>query len=70
MEQLPKLMAIGDVRKCLGGISAQRAHDIVRKKGLRFEETSGGKIFLASDILRLRREMGTNPRSKAHQARK
>jgi hypothetical protein len=67
MEHLPKLMAIGDVRKCLGGLSAQRVHELLRKRGVRFEKTSGGKIFLASEIVQLRREMEKHPRSKARQ---
>jgi hypothetical protein len=32
MEHLPKLMAMSDVRKCLGGLSAQRVHELIHKK--------------------------------------
>lgn len=66
MERLPKLMAIGDVRECLGGLSAQRVHEIVRKKGLHYEMTSAGKIFLASEVMKLQQELKMHPRSKAH----
>ncbi len=69
MERLPKLMAMSDVRDCLGGLSRQRVHELIRKKGLQFEETSAGRIFLASEILKLKREMEKHPRSKARTAR-
>jgi len=64
MEHLPKLMATSDVRKCLGGLSAQRVHELIRKKNLKYEDTSAGRIFLASDIMKLKRELEKHPRSK------
>jgi hypothetical protein len=60
-------MAMSDVRECLGGLSRQRVHELIRKKHLQYEETSAGRIFLASEILRLKREMEKHPRSKARQ---
>ncbi len=69
MERLPKLMAMSDVRECLGGLSRQRVHELIRKKELQYEQTSAGRIFLASEILKLKREMEKHPRSKARTAR-
>jgi len=61
-------MAMSDVRKCLGGLSRQRVHELIRKKNLQYEVTSAGRIFLASEILALRKEMAKHPRSKARSA--
>jgi len=69
MERLPKLMAMSDVRECLGGLSRQRVHELIRKKNLQYEETSAGRIFLASEILQLKKEMEKHPRSKARQTK-
>ncbi|MCB9808708.1 hypothetical protein H6770_05670 [Candidatus Peribacteria bacterium] len=64
-QRLPKLMAMNDVMDCLGGLSRQRVHELIRKKDIQFEVTSAGRIFLASDILKLKKEMAKHPRSKA-----
>jgi hypothetical protein len=69
MERLPKLMAMSDVRECLGGLSRQRVHELIRKKELQYEETSAGRIFLASEIMKLKREMEKHPRSKARSSK-
>ncbi len=69
MERLPKLMAMSDVRECLGGLSRQRVHELIRKKNLQYEQTSAGRIFLASEVVRLKREMEKHPRSKARSMR-
>lgn len=69
MEHLPKLMAMSDVRECLGGLSRQRVHELIRKKDLQFEQTSAGRIFLASEIFKLKKEMEKHPRSKARSSK-
>ena len=63
-EQLPDLMGMGEVREQLGYLSRQRVDEIIRKRKIPYKMTKAGKIFLASDILKLKQELSRHPRAK------
>jgi predicted site-specific integrase-resolvase len=55
MTKFPKLMASGDVRQCLG-VSYQYIDKLVDEGKLRCQRTSSGRIFLAEDVMKFKRE--------------
>ena len=63
-EHLPDLMGMSEVREQLGGLSRQRVDEIICKRSIPFKMTKAGKIFLASDILKLKQELLRHPRAK------
>lgn len=55
MSDFPKVLSMGDVERELG-VSRPRINELVRQGKLSFQETSAGKIFLASDVAALKKE--------------
>lgn len=55
MEHLPKLMSIGDVMNELN-VSRQRIYEFIRKGQLHPQDTTAGKIFLASEVMAFKKE--------------
>jgi len=55
MNSFPKILSMGDVMRELG-ISQSRVSELIRKKQLRYQETTAGKVFLESDVLALKLE--------------
>jgi len=55
MMKSPKMMAAGDVVKCLG-VTYQYIDKLVLEDRLPFQQTSSGKIFLEDDVLAFKRE--------------
>jgi hypothetical protein len=63
-EHFPDLMGMSEVREQLGNLSRQRVDEIIRKRNVPYKMTKAGKIFLASDILKLKQELARHPRAK------
>ena len=55
MAKIPKLMAAGDVANELG-VSYQYIDKLAKEGKLQYEETSSGRIFLAEDVKRFKKE--------------
>jgi len=55
MGKFPQVMAIGDAVNTLG-VSRQYINKLVKEGRLHCQETSAGKIFLAEDVLRFKKQ--------------
>ncbi len=55
MDDFPKLMGMGDAMRYLK-VSRQYIDRLVEEGKLRFQSTSTGKVFLATDIIAFQKE--------------
>lgn len=62
MRPFPRVLALHDVARELG-LSRQYVGRLARAGKLRFQETSAGKIFLASDVTAFKRRRGRQART-------
>ena len=64
-----ELMAIGDISLHLN-ISKGRAHILVKNYNIPYKNTSAGKIFLKSDIIKFQKERSENMKHAKKSLRK
>lgn len=69
MTQNPKVLAAGDVVKCLG-VTYQYIDRLAQEGRLPFQQTSSGKIFLEDDVLAFKRERDKKAKTDSRIKRK
>ncbi len=69
MQELPKLMGMGDVMKYLK-VSRQYVDYLVETGKMRCQKISTGKVFLESDILAFQRERERKASQKPKRGKK